>query len=85
MDSRTKYEKILLKEIKNLPDKDLLKVVKTVLFLKEEILKKEEKENISDVLRFAGIWKNLGEDKLGIFSEILKEREKFSKGRISIG
>lgn len=84
MISRSKYEELLLKEVKELSNTDLRKVVKTVHFFKEEILK-ERKGNVADVLKLAGIWKDMAQDKLEIFSDILKEREKFSKGRPAFG
>lgn len=84
MISRSKYEELLLKEVKELSNTDLRKVVKTVHFFKEEILK-ERRGNVADVLKLAGIWKDMAEDKLEIFSDIMKEREKFSKGRHTIG
>lgn len=74
----------MLKEVKELSNTDLRKVVKTVHFFKEEILK-ERKGNVADVLKLAGIWKDMAQDKLEIFSDILKEREKFSKGRPIFG
>ncbi len=77
---RNKYENILLKEVKELSDRDLFKVIKMIHFFKEEILK-DKKGNIAEVLKFAGIWKDIPQDKIDIFSEILKEREKFSEGR----
>ncbi len=84
MISRSRYEELLLKEVKELSDTDLRKVVKTVHFFKEEILK-EKRGNVKEVLRIAGIWKDIAQDKLKIFSDILKEREKFSKGRPTFG
>jgi hypothetical protein len=79
MISRNRYENIL-KEVQGLSERELFKVVKTIHFLKEEILK-EKKGNVTDVLKFAGIWKDMPQNKIEVFSEILKEREKFSEGR----
>jgi mRNA-degrading endonuclease RelE of RelBE toxin-antitoxin system len=84
MISRSRYEKLLLKEVKELSDTDLHKVLKTVHFFKEEIFK-EKRGNIAGILNLAGIWKDLAHDKLEIFSDIVKEREKFSKGRPAFG
>lgn len=84
MISRSRYEELLLKEVKELSDTDLCKVLKTVHFFKEEILK-EKQGNVKEVLRISGIWKDMAQDKLEIFSDILKEREKFSKGRPTFG
>lgn len=84
MISRSRYEKLLLKEVKELSDTDLRKVLKTVHFFKEEILK-EKRGNIAGILNLVGIWKDMAQDKLEIFSDILKEREKFSKGRPAFG
>ncbi|KCZ70967.1 hypothetical protein ANME2D_02996 [Candidatus Methanoperedens nitroreducens] len=84
MISRNNYEKLLLKEIQELSDSDLRKVIKTVHFFKEEILK-EKRGDVTEVLKLAGIWKDMPQDKLEIFSNILKEREKFSKGRAFFG
>jgi hypothetical protein len=72
MISRNMYEKFLLKDVRELSDNDFRKVVKTVHFLREEIFK-EKPGNVDDVLRFAGIWKEMAQDKLDIFSGILKE------------
>ena len=47
----------------------------------ENILLKEKHGNVVDVLKFAGIWKKMSRKELNVFSEILKEREKFSEGR----
>ncbi len=80
MISKNKYENILLKEIHGLSDMELFKVIKTIHFLKEEILK-GKRENVEEVLKFAGIWKDLPQRELDIFSDIMKEREKFSEGR----
>ena len=74
----------MLKEVKDLSNTDLLKVVKTVHFFKEEILK-EKQGNVKGVLMLAGIWKDMAPDKLEIFSGIMKERERFSKGRPTFG
>ncbi len=84
MISRSRYEELLLKEVKELSNTDLRKVVKTVHFFKEEILK-EKRGNVADVLKLAGVWKDMAQDKLEIFSDIIKEREKFSKGRPACG
>lgn len=80
MISKNRYENILLKEIRGLSERELSKVVKTIHFLKEEIIK-EKHGNVADILKFAGIWKKMSRKELSIFSEILKEREKFSEGR----
>ena len=80
MVSKNKYENILLKEIQGLSERDLSKIVKTIHFLKEEIIK-EKHGNVIDILKFAGIWKKMSRKELNVFSEILKEREKFSEGR----
>lgn len=80
MISKNRYENILLKEIHGLSDLELFKVIKTIHFLKEEILKGKQ-ENVEDVLKFAGIWRDFPERELDIFSKIMKEREKFSEGR----
>ena len=83
MISKSMYENLLLKEIRGLSDRELSKVIKTIHFLKEEILQ-EKCQNVADVLRFCGVWKDLPRKDLQIFSEILKEREKFSEGRAII-
>jgi len=80
MVSKNKYENILLKEIQGLSERDLSKIVKTLHVLKEEIIK-EKHGNVLDILKFAGIWKKMSRKELNVFSEILKEREKFSEGR----
>ncbi|MBW6519270.1 MAG: hypothetical protein K0A89_12325 [ANME-2 cluster archaeon] len=80
MISRSRYEKFLLKDVRELSDNDFRKVVKTIHFFKKEIFKQKH-GNVYDVLRFAGIWKQMGPEKVGIFSDILKERDKFSEGR----
>ena len=49
------YENILLNEIRGLSDRELSKVIKTIHFLKEEILD-EKCQNVADVLRFSGVW-----------------------------
>ncbi len=69
MISRSRYEELLLKEVKELSDTDLCKVLKTVHFFKEEILK-EKRGNVKEVLRISGIWKDMAQDKLEIFSDI---------------
>ncbi len=79
MISKNKYENII-KEIHGLSDLELFKVIKTIHFLKEEILKGKQ-ENVEEVLKFAGIWKALPQKELDIFSDIMKEREKFSERR----
>lgn len=78
--SKNRYENILLKQIHGLSDLELFKVIKTIHFLKEEILKGKQ-ENVGEVLKFAGIWSKMPQRELDIFSEIIKEREKFSEGR----
>ncbi|MDD1744288.1 MAG: hypothetical protein LUQ20_00515 [Candidatus Methanoperedens sp.] len=83
MMSKNRYENILLNEIQGLSERELSKIVKTIHFLKEEIIK-EKHGNVADILKFSGIWKNMSRKELNIFSEILKEREKFSKGRTII-
>ncbi len=80
MISKNRYENILLKEIQGLSQSELFKVVKTIHFLKQEILM-NKKGNVAEILKFAGIWKDIPQNKLDIFSEILKERQKFSEGR----
>lgn len=77
MISKNRYENILLKEIQGLSQSELFKVVKTIHFLKQEILM-NKKGNVAEILKFAGIWKDIPQNKLDIFSEILKERQKFS-------
>jgi len=84
MISKSRYEGLLLKEVKDLSNTDLLKVVKTVHFFKEEILK-EKQGNVKEVLMLAGIWKDMTPDELEIFSSVMKDREKFSKGRPGFG
>lgn len=80
MISKNRYENILLKEIQGLSQSELFKVVKTIHFLKQEILM-NKKGNVAEILKFAGIWKDIPQNKLDIFSEILKERQKFSEGK----
>ncbi len=80
MISKNRYENILLKEIQGLSEGDLSKIVRTIHFLKEEIIK-EKHGNVADILKFAGIWKKMSRKELNIFSEILRERKKFSEGR----
>ncbi len=80
MISKNRYENILLKEVHGLSERELFKIVKIIHFLKEEILE-EKRGNVTDVLKFAGIWKGMPKNKADIFSGILKEREKFSEGR----
>jgi hypothetical protein len=83
MISKSIYENILLNEIQGLSEKELSKVVKTIHFLKKEILN-EKRQNVEDVLKFFGSWKDIPRKELHIFSEIRKEREKFSEGRVII-
>lgn len=80
MISKNKYENIVLKEIQGLSERELFKVIKTIHFLKKEILR-EKQGNVADILKFAGIWKDIPQNQMDIFSEILREREQFSKGR----
>lgn len=80
MISRSECEKLLYDDVKELSDSDLFKVVKTVHFFKKEILQKEHGD-VSDILKFAGIWKDLAQNKAKIFENIIKERDKFSEGR----
>jgi len=82
MISRNRYENILLKEIHGLSEMELFKVIKTIHFIKEEILN-GKRENVDEVLKFAGIWRDLPQRELDIFSDIIKERDKFSEGRTS--
>ncbi len=84
MVSRNIYEKLLLKDVKELSDSDFRKVVKTVHFFKQEILK-EKRGNVAEVLKLVGIWKDMTQNNLKIFSNIIKEREKFSEGRAFFG
>jgi hypothetical protein len=72
MISRSRYEKFLLRDIQGLSDNNFRKVVKTVHLFNEDIFK-EKQGNVDDVLGFAGIWKDMAQDKLEIFSGILKE------------
>jgi len=48
-----------------------------------EIEIKRMEGNLERVMKFAGIWKNMPKDKLKVFSEILEERERFSRGRVT--
>ena len=50
---------------------------------KIEIEIKRMEGNLDRVMKFAGIWKNMPKDKLKVFSEILEERERFSRGRVT--
>ena len=84
MISKNRYENIVLKEIQGLSQSELFKVIKTINFLKQEILM-NKKGNVAEILKFAGIWKDIPQNKLDIFSEILKERQKFSEGRSVFG
>ncbi|MCZ7392624.1 MAG: hypothetical protein ABOK23_13570 [Candidatus Methanoperedens sp.] len=84
MISKNRYENIVLKEIQGLSQSELFKVIKTIHFLKQEILM-NKKGNVAEILKFAGIWKDIPQNKLDIFSEILKERQKFSEGRSVFG
>ncbi|NJD53816.1 MAG: hypothetical protein FIB07_13225 [Candidatus Methanoperedens sp.] len=83
MISRNRYENIILNEIQGLSDRELSKIVKTIHFMKKEIIG-EKQGNVVDILKFAGIWKKMSRTELDIFSEIVKEREKFSEGRAVI-
>ena len=83
MISKSRYENILLNEIRGLSDREISKVIKTIHFLKGEILH-EKCQNVADVLRFSGVWKDLPQKDLQIFLEISREREKFSEGRAII-
>jgi len=70
------YHKGVIKPLETLDLKENEKI---------EIEIKREEGNISEVMRFAGIWKNMPEEKIKVFSDILKERGTFSKGRLSLG
>ncbi|CAG0983796.1 MAG: hypothetical protein MPEBLZ_00877 [Candidatus Methanoperedens nitroreducens] len=83
MISKNRFENILLKEIQGLSDREISLIIKTVHFLKEEIIR-EKHGNLQEILHFAGIWKEMPIQDLNIFSEIVKEREKFSEGRTNI-
>ncbi|HED03430.1 MAG TPA: hypothetical protein ENI60_01530 [Candidatus Fraserbacteria bacterium] len=84
MTTKFGYEEDLLKEIRDLSESDLLKMIKAIHFFKEEIFRKEEvvKGNITDILELAGAWRDMPDAQLAIFAGILKERESFSKGRV---
>lgn len=85
MTTRLRYEEDLLKEVRDLSESDLLKVIKAIHFFKEEIFKREEavRGNPADILELAGTWRDMPEVQLDIFAGILKERESFSKDRVS--
>ncbi len=61
MISKNRYENILLKEVQGLSEKELFKIVKIIHFLKEIL--EEKRGNVTDVLKFAGIWKDMPQNK----------------------
>jgi len=55
--TRTDYEKFLLREIKDLPESELQKVLKMIHFLKKEILHTGSEEGGGDLRLF---WESFG-------------------------
>ncbi|WP_045217265.1 hypothetical protein [Desulfonatronovibrio magnus] len=42
---RSEYEKLVLQEIKNLPESEIIKVIKMIHFLKKEVLQLDEQKD----------------------------------------
>lgn len=85
----SKYEEDLLKEVKGLSEAKLQKIIKTVHFLKEEIINTEDqnkdtRDNVKEIMKFAAIWSEMEEKEVKLFKEIIMKRDKFSEGRFSL-
>lgn len=81
---KTTRERII-EEINDLPESEILKIYKLLRFLKSEFLiskKQTNGGNVEEVLKSAGIWKDMTEGELKTFSEIIKEREDFGRPEI---
>ncbi len=50
-----------------------------------EIEIKRSEGSLGEVMKFAGVWKNMPEDELKVFSEVIMERKQFSRGRVTLG
>ncbi len=50
-----------------------------------EIEIKRSEGSLGEVMKFAGVWKNMPEDELKVFSEVIRERKQFSRGRVTLG
>jgi len=75
----------IIEEIKDLPESEIPKIYKLLRLMKSEFLINEGSTNggnLEAVLGSAGIWKEMPEDELRIFSEIIQEREDFGRGEI---
>ena len=77
---RSEYEDLLLREIKDLSESEIKKVLKIVHFLKKEILdiKKQENEDIQQFWNSFGSWQDERSAK-DIISEIYETRKSSSK------
>ncbi len=50
-----------------------------------EIEIKRSEGSLGEVMKFAGVWKNMPEDELKVFSEVIRERKQFGRGRVTLG
>lgn len=84
---KSKYETQLWQEIQGLKEPEILKIVKLVHFFKEELLERrigEKKTAKTEIMKYAGLLKNLDPEKERIFDEATKRRSLFGERRISL-
>ena len=84
MTTKTKLEKKILREIHDLQESDVVKIFKVVHFIKEELIEKKVKKSKDDILRYAGMLKDLPKKELEIFHQTTKRRNLFGGRSVSI-
>lgn len=87
MAAKSKYEVQLWQEIQGLKDSELLKVVKLVHSFKEELVGKKvssKRRNKTDIMKYAGLLKDISPEEERLFDEATKRRSLFAKRRISL-
>lgn len=77
-------EQQLLKEVKDLPGRDIAKIVKIVRMIKEEMLEKKVKGFRKDILQYAGMLKDLTAEESKVFDEAVVRKSLLGGRKIKI-
>lgn len=82
--SKISHKQQLLNEVKGLPGTDIAKIVKIVHLIKEDILEKKVKRTGRNILRYAGMLKDLTDKESKVFDEAIERRKLFGGRKIKI-
>jgi hypothetical protein len=82
--SRMSYEQQLINEVKGLPAADIKRIVKIVHLIKEEILERKVIRPRKNIMKYAGLLKDLTEKESKVFEKAVKRKSLFGGRAVKI-